>query len=131
MCATETDIQSLIRVEASRLGAPLWRNNNGAAQDKTGRVVRYGLGNDSSKLNEVWKSSDLIGITPVLIRPEHVGQVWGIFTAVEVKAAGWSKPRNDRDRAQERFIKTVQEHGGIGFFADSIETYLNGGVKYG
>ena len=128
---TETDIQSMIRVAAANRHSALWRNNNGACRDDTGRMIRYGLGNDSKKLNEVWKSSDLIGITPVMIGPEHVGRVIGVFTAVEVKRESWRKPENKRDRAQEAFLADVLRYGGIAMFANSVEAYQAGGVRYG
>ena len=51
---TETDIQNLIKLEASRLGIRLWRNNVGALFDSNGRCLRYGLANDSASLNLLW-----------------------------------------------------------------------------
>lgn len=47
---TEDAAQQAIRVEASKKGMRLWRNNVGACQDHTGRFIRYGLANDSKKL---------------------------------------------------------------------------------
>jgi hypothetical protein len=124
---SEAATQSRLRVAASSLGAMLLRNNNGACKEiredrngnpePTGRMIRYGLGNDSKKLNDVWKSSDLIGITPMTVRPEHVGTMIGVFTAVEVKHPGWTRPENDRDRAQEAFLISVCQLGGIGMYA--------------
>lgn len=107
----EAEIQQLIRLEAARRGTPLWRNNNGACFDDKGRMIRYGLGNDSKRLNDVWKSSDLIGIYPVKITPAHVGLTLGVFYAVEVKAPGWRM--DSRARAQAEFGQSVTEHGGI------------------
>lgn len=118
---SEADTQSRLRVEAPRQGCALWRNNNGAYEDGTGRWVRYGLGNDSKKLNEVWKSSDLIGITRMT--STAIGQVFGVFTAVEVKHPGWTKPANKRDRAQAAFHTSVRGLGGIGMFATSVNDY--------
>lgn len=116
---SESAIQASLRIEAPRLGNSLWRNNNGALPDETGRIVRYGLANDSKKLNEVWKSSDLIGITPVT----WAGRTFGVFTAVEVKPAGWTSPKNDRERAQANFHTSVEALGGIALFAQSIDDY--------
>lgn len=124
---SEAATQSRLRVEAPKLGAMLLRNNSGACKDETGRMIRYGLGNDSKKLNDVWKSSDLIGITPITVRPEHVGRAIGIFTAVEVKHPGWKRPENDRDRAQEAFLTSVCQLGGIGMFV-THEGQYNGYV---
>lgn len=114
--SSEAATQSRLRVEAPKHGASLWRNNNGAYETEPGRWTRYGLGNDSKKINDVWKSSDLIGITPVTVRAEHVGTKIGVFTAVEVKHPGWKRPENDRDRAQEAFLVNVCHMGGIGMF---------------
>lgn len=51
----EATVQSLVRLEASRKGCRLWRNNVGVLQDINGRPVRYGLANDSKQLNENFK----------------------------------------------------------------------------
>ena len=108
-------VQQLIRLESSTRGTPLLRNNSGACQDQTGRMIRYGLGNDSAKLNAVFKSSDLIGIWPVKVTPEMVGQTLGVFFAVEVKAPGWRMDK--RAEAQQAFGDWVRRHGGIFTFA--------------
>lgn len=116
---SEADTQARLRVRASERGGALWRNNSGSLQDATGRWVRFGLGNDSKKRNDLWKSSDLIGITPVT----WWGRTFGVFTACEVKHPGWTKPESDRDRAQLAFITTVQRLGGIAGFAASVEDF--------
>lgn len=119
---TEFPQQQQIRLEAARQGTPLLRNNNGALLDTNGRMVRYGLGNDSKRLNEVFKSSDLIGIRPLLIRPEHVGKTIGQFFAVEVKKPGWSgTPRTKHELAQAAFGRWVIQHGGYFQFATGTE----------
>lgn len=116
---SEASVSALIRLEAPNLGAILWRNNSGAAVDDTGRHIRYGLANDSKRINEVFKSSDLIGITPVT----WYGRKFGVFTAVETKRPGWKMPENDRDRAQQNFLMTVESLGGLAMFANSVEGY--------
>lgn len=131
--SSEAATQAQLRVMAPKLGAMLLRNNNGACKEvregvdgvpmPTGRMIRYGLGNDSKKINDVWKSSDLVGPTPIVIRPEHVGRTVGVFTAVEVKHPGWTKPANDRDRAQEAFLVTVCQLGGLGMFVTHESQY--------
>jgi hypothetical protein len=115
--ASEAAVQANIQLEAARRGGALWRNNSGACVDQEGRQVRYGLANTSSKINEVFKSSDLIGITPVQIG----GQIVGVFTAVEVKAPGFKGPRSDREKAQNAFLTKVRALGGIGLFAQSVK----------
>ena len=118
---SEAGVQAGLRVCAANHGAALWRNNNGAAIDETGRHIRYGLGNDSKKLSSKFKSSDLIGVTPVT--STQAGQTFGVFTAVEVKAPGWQAPKNDRERAQSAFLSVVQSMGGIAMFAQSVQDY--------
>ena len=122
---SEAAIQEQLRLLSAQYGTPLWRNNNGACKDETGRLIRFGLGNDSKKLNDVWKSSDLIGVTPVKIRREHVGNVFGVFTAIEVKAEGWKWPKTPsaRENAQLAFMKDVAALGGLASFVSHEEHY--------
>lgn len=118
---SEAMLQQALRIEAPKRGNALWRNNNGATLDESGRMVRYGVGNDSKKLNEVWKSSDLIGITPV----HWYGRTFGVFTAVECKKSDWHMiPSDDRARAQAAFGQTVESLGGIFTFARSVNDYI-------
>ena len=117
----ERDIINTIRLKASEYGVVLWRNNIGVAMDGYGRAVRYGLANESSRLNSVIKSSDLIGITPVFINEQMVGKQLGVFTAIEVKLPGWCyNPNNDREVAQNRFIEIIKRKGGIAFFSTGL-----------
>jgi len=121
----ETRVNSELMLAAAQAGTPLWRNNSGASLDQSGRMIRFGLGNTSKRLNDVWKSSDLIGITPVTVTSAHVGMMLGVFTACEVKEAGWRGtwgPKS-REQAQANFMKTVTEHGGIAGFVRSVEEY--------
>lgn len=119
---SEAAVQSALQVEAAKRGGSLWRNNSGACVDQEGRQVRYGLANTSAKINEHFKSSDLIGITPVMITGDWIGQVVGLFTAIEVKAPGWNGPRagHAREVAQNNFLAAVRGMGGIGRFAQSL-----------
>lgn len=115
---SEAQIQQDIRLDAARHGTPLLRNNSGATFDEQGRMVRYGLGNDSAKINKVFKSSDLIGIWPVTVTREMVGRTLGVFFAVECKAPGWKFRESDkRAVAQKNFGEWVQSHGGVFMFA--------------
>lgn len=113
----EAVVQQAIRLEASRRGMRLWRNNNGACVDNTGRMVRYGLGNDSSKVNSHIKSSDLVGITPVQV----AGRTLGVFTAIEVKRGGWKYKGTAREKAQLAWLELITAMGGIGKFAAGPE----------
>lgn len=115
--ASEQHAQGAIRLAAARRGVRLWRNNSGAVTDDTGRLVRYGLGNDSDKINRVFKSSDLIGFTPMTVTAGDVGKPVAVFTAYEMKAPGWKGVRTDRERAQAAFLAVVAAAGGIAKFS--------------
>lgn len=84
----ESEIQQLVRLEASRLGAVVWRNNQGAYKDAKGFFVRYGVCNPGG--------SDLVGIFK------------GKFLAIECKAPG-KNPTPE----QQLFIDMVNKLGGI------------------
>jgi len=76
---SETMVQSRVRLEASQKGLRLWRNNVGACYDADGNFIRYGLCNDSKKMNDAFKSADLVGIRPITIDERHIGMVLGQF----------------------------------------------------
>ena len=111
----------MLRIEAGRLGIPLWRNNSGAYVDEYGNRIRYGLCNDSKRLNQRMKSPDLIGIKPTLIEPHHVGTVLGVFYAREVKEFPWRfNPKNPTEVAQSRFLQLILNSGGNAGFINSV-----------
>jgi len=114
---TEAEAQKLVQMEASTLRMRLWRNNVGAAMTDDGRLVRYGLANVSKAVNARIKSSDLIGVRPLLIEPRHVGTIVGQFTAREIKAPGWKFGATPREAAQQRFLELVLSLGGDAAFA--------------
>jgi hypothetical protein len=41
--------------------------------------------------------------------------------AIEAKAPGWTKPRDDREREQAAFLQMIRNAGGIGIFATSVD----------
>lgn len=96
---SERDVLEAVWQRYSRAGSRLWRNNVGLVRDSKGHVIRYGL---------CPGSSDLVGITPVLITPDMVGQTIGVFTAIETKA-----PKGRLSKAQVNFLRMVSELGGI------------------
>lgn len=114
---SEAWAQSAVRLEASEKGVKLFRNNVGVLEDKTGRPVRYGLGNDSPKMNEVIKSADLIGVRPVVILPHHVGHTFGQFVSREIKAPNWQYTGGGREPAQLAWANLINANGGDAAFA--------------
>lgn len=129
---SESAVEAEIRLTAAKeYRSPLWRNNNGAAlmvdprrPNEEPRHVRFGLGNTSKRVNDAWKSSDEIGITPVLVTAAHVGSVLGVFTAIEAKTPGWKLTKGDkRGQAQNNFMTAVKTYGGYAGFAQSVDDY--------
>ena len=116
MGLSETAVQTNERLKAAKAGGILWRNNRGAFVNDYGQQVRYGLANESKRVDKITKSSDLIGITRVVVTQDMVGQTVGLFTAVECKKEGWKFGDEGRDKAQLNFINIVKAHGGIGRF---------------
>jgi len=112
MSEIESPAQAEIRLEASRLGHRLWRNNSGVLFNEVGRPIRFGLCNDSPAMNEQVKSLDLIGLTST-----------GRFFAVEVKPPSWVFRGSPRERAQLAFIQMVRRMQGVAFFARSVEEF--------
>lgn len=100
MIRSEANIQNDILIALSKAGATVWRNNVGALKDKTGRLVRYGVGGNGG--------SDIIGICPD-----------GRFLAVEVK-----KNTGRATEDQLRFIEAVRAKGGRAGVARSVEDAL-------
>lgn len=113
---SEAEILQLILLEAPKLDIHLMRNNSGAFKDADGRLVRFGLGNSSSRVNETLKSSDLIGFS----------KINGCFVAIEVKKENWKRDfKDDREQAQSNFMTFVRACGGKAGFAQSVEDFRN------
>lgn len=94
---SEKQIMTAIQLELAKHGYKIFRNNSGFLRDVRGQYVHFGL---------CTGSSDLVGIVP----PS------GRFLAIEVKT---EKGRVTTE--QEAFIKMVNDCGGIGFVARSVE----------
>ena len=116
---SENRAQQDIRLAASQRGCRLWRNNVGAYSSKhpPSPGTRWGLANDSAAVNKQVKSSDLIGITPVIVQRSHVGRCLGVFTSIEVKKPGWKYRGTERERAQLAWISMIVASGGFAMFA--------------
>jgi len=124
---SESKLQAEVRLAlAHEQAGLLMRNNSGALKDERGRLIRFGLGNDSAAVNKVMKSSDLIGIRRVVIGPQDVGKVVGQFMAIECKDPGWrGAAGSERARAQENWMSVVRTWGGVAGFANSVEMARN------
>lgn len=119
---SETRVQKETRLNAARYGDRLWRNNNGACFDDTGRMIRYGLGNDSKDLP--YASSDLIGIRPHVVQVGDVGKTIGIFLSFEIKEQGWKFTGSKREQRQLNWHHFINARGGIAcFVSDSRQVY--------
>ena len=101
-----------------------WRNNVGATPSECPECgahttpVRYGLANDSQRLNAKVKSSDLILAIPRTITPHDVGRTIAQFGAVECKRPGWQFNQNDkRESAQLAWLALVRKLGGFATFS--------------
>ncbi len=114
---SEADVLGAVRLGASQAGWTLFRNNVGACYDAEGRFIRYGLANDSGRMNASLKSSDLVGIRPVVIDPTHLGRTIGQFVALEVKRSGWKFKGTKREQAQQRFLALIASNGGHARFS--------------
>jgi len=128
---SEAAAQQRIRLEAPHHGVRLWRNNVGATPSseqhqcpychnhftEQKQPVRYGLANESTAMNKVVKSHDLIGITPMTVKPEHVGGILGIFTSIECKRPGWQYKGTTREIGQLNWAQIVIGLGGFAQFA--------------
>lgn len=101
---SEAAVQAAVRLEAARKGLRLWRNNVGVLEDKRGVPVRFGLANDSKQLNEVLKSSDLVGWRPLIIEQHHVGMLIAQTLLREVKEVGWHFTGTEHELAQLNFL---------------------------
>ena len=128
---SEAYAQQQARLSIARQGGMAWRNNVGATKSKEGHTcprcsfsfevaqtpIRWGLANDSAKLNAKVKSSDLIGIVPRLVTPEMVGSTIGQFLSVETKKQGWTYTGNAHEVAQLNWLELIASKGGLAAFS--------------
>jgi len=123
---SEQNILRAAMLKLSQLGVTVWRQNTGqawvgdATRISRPAVVKLLPGDVVIRGARVLHaglckgSSDLIGLTPVKITPDHVGRQLAVFTAVEVK--------NKRGRVtpeQARFLEFVTQQGGLAGVARS------------
>ncbi len=114
---TEAAVTQKIRLRASAMGIRLWRNNVGAVTTEDNRFIRFGLANESKKMNTLLKSADLIGITPYVVKRCDIGRTLGVFTSIEVKEQGWIySGATNREIAQREWIQAIRQFGGFATF---------------
>lgn len=110
---SEAAVLSQVRLEhSSKTGGIIWRNNVGQAKDERGNYFRFGLCNDSKRLNNVFKSGDLIGIQPIIVTPLMIGSKIGQFVSREIKHAGWVYTGTPREKAQLEWANLINSLGG-------------------
>jgi hypothetical protein len=115
---SEAAVQANVRVEASEKGMRVFRNNSGVLMNEAGTPVRFGLANDSAKLNAKLKSGDLIGIDSRPITLADVGQPRGRFVSFECKPEGWRYTGTPREEAQQAWAALVLSLGGHARFVN-------------
>jgi len=112
----ESNLMRLCLLKLSEYGSRVFRNNTGVIKDKDGRYHRFGL---------AVGSSDIIGLTAVVITNEMVGKRIAVFTAIEVKSE-----KGIVSKEQKLFNQMVLDNGGIVGIARSPEQSLQIINKY-
>lgn len=87
-------------------GKPV-RNKDGSVTLAAARPITLGFGLVNGK--PVVGTSDLCGLTSVVVTPQMVGTTIAVFTAIETKESGGGRTSDD----QLHFIDFVREAGGI------------------
>lgn len=116
---SESNVSSRSRLEAGRRGYSLWRNNSGVLNNEAGIPVRFGLANDSKRVNQVIKSGDYISCVPTLILPHMVYKTFGLFASLEMKHEDWKYTGTEREVAQFNWNNLVISRGGFARFITS------------
>lgn len=122
---SERELIEQILMAASEKGARLFRQNVGMGW--AGKVTR--LKNGSIRIDNprplraglTTGSADIIGITPVTITPDMIGQTIGVFTSVEVKTG-----RVATTEDQKRWFEMVDRMGGQAMIVRSVGEYEGG-----
>jgi hypothetical protein len=107
----ESDLEKLITMAASQVGARLFRNNVGTGY--TGQATRLSDGSVHIQNPRILHaglmkgSADQIGWMPVVITPDMVGKTIAVFASIEVKSGSRLTPD------QITWMNTVLAFGGI------------------
>lgn len=127
---SEREIIEQILMAASEKGARLFRQNVGVGwAGKVVRATKAGMvsiqpgdviirGARPLHAGLATGSADIVGITPVTITQDMVGQTVGVFTSVEVKTG-----RVPTTKAQQRWFDMVEKMGGKAMIVRSVEEY--------
>jgi hypothetical protein len=94
----------------------------GAVHTNDGRFIRFGLANESTAINKIIKSGDLIGIKPIKITNDLIGATIGQFVSREVKTSDWKFKDTEREKAQLKWIELITSLGGDACFATNVGT---------
>lgn len=116
--SSETAVMRELQIEASRLGARLFRQNTGMAWVGNARriarsmTVKVDAGDVVIKAARPFHAgiagmSDLGGWVPVVVAPEMVGSTLAVYAQVEVKDGGRATAE------QLRWIAAVKKAGGL------------------
>ncbi len=109
---SESVVQKEVRLEAAQRDIYLFRNNSGAGKLENGKFIRWGLANDSTKVNKVLKSADQIGIHKRLITAQDVGCYIGQFISRETKKRSWKYCGSLEENAQLKWATLINSQGG-------------------
>lgn len=116
---SEAAVLARCKVRASKMGGRLWRNNKGAAYLSDGTFLRYGILNDSKRISDEIKSSDLIGGYPLVITADMVGATICQLWLVECKKEDWQFTGTDEEPGQLKFLELGLAMGARASFARS------------
>lgn len=102
----ETNIMNAIMLRLSQLGGLVIRNNTGKFRslNDPNRIVSVGMVG----------SADIIGVRPLVITADMVGQTIGHAIAVEVKT-----DKGKQSDAQKKWQTAWEKHGGVYILARS------------
>lgn len=103
---SESSIQRAIRAKLGAMRIPMFRYQIGTFITSNGSFVHIGEKG----------VSDLIGMTPYVVKQEDVGRTIAVFTALEVKTA-----KGALRKEQAPFLRMVNSIGGLGAVVRSPE----------
>jgi len=115
----ESDIQNQILIALSQNGTVAFRINAGsfwAGEIISNKDNMMLLKNPRKIQGAPEGTSDIIGVTSVIVTPQMVGSRVGVFTAIEVKKPGENPKAN-----QKNFLSRMRDMGAIAGVALSPE----------